>query len=199
MTLRELKVERTRDLIGEVAFTLFRDKGFAATTVEEIAAAAEVGARTVYRHYPTKESLALSSFVKAFDTALADLRACPEDMPVPEVLRVLLDSVLSSHTGRPEPLLTAFRIAKDNPSVLAHFSYTIREWEAELQREVARRIGGRQADYAGAMAVSVTAAVFATAFRTWFEDDGRSDLRRLTSEVLELTRSGAVPVPTPLA
>ena len=62
MTLRERKMERTRTQIAETAMTFFRDKGFAATTAEEIAAAAEVGARTVYRHCPTKESLALSGF-----------------------------------------------------------------------------------------------------------------------------------------
>ncbi|MCU1682776.1 MAG: transcriptional regulator, TetR family [Amycolatopsis sp.] len=79
MTRREMqmKMEQTRDLIGKVAFTLFREKGFEATTVEEIAAAAEVGARTVYRHYPTKEMLALSGFAKVFEAALEDLGACP--------------------------------------------------------------------------------------------------------------------------
>ena len=81
MTLREMKMERTRELIGEVAFTLFRDKGFAATTVEEIAAAAEVGARTVYRHYPTKEMLALSGFAEVFETdGRADLRRLTGEM-----------------------------------------------------------------------------------------------------------------------
>ncbi|MFI9387941.1 TetR/AcrR family transcriptional regulator [Kutzneria sp. NPDC052558] len=199
MTLREMKMERTRDLIGEVAFTLFRDKGFAATTVEEIAAAAEVGARTVYRHYPTKEMLVLSSFGKMFDTALLDLRACPEDTPVPEVLRVILDSVLQSHLDRAEPLLTAYRIAKENQPVLAHFTLTMREWQRELQRDVARRIGGRSADIVAEMAVAVTAAVFTTAFHQWFEQDGRADLRHLTRVVLELTRSGEVPAPAPLA
>lgn len=56
------------------AFTLFREKGLEATTVEEIAVAAEVGARTVYRHYPMKEMLALSGFTKVCETPLADLR-----------------------------------------------------------------------------------------------------------------------------
>jgi AcrR family transcriptional regulator len=199
MTLREMKMERTRDLIGEVAFTLFRDKGFAATTVEEIAAAAEVGARTVYRHYPTKEMLALSSFEKVFDTALADLRACPQDVAVPDVLRVILDSVLRSHLQRPEQLLTAYKIAKETPSVLAHFTYTMREWQLELQRDVAARVGGRSPEFTAALAVALTAAVFATAFREWFEADGQTDLRGLASEVLELLRSGEVPVPTRLA
>jgi len=196
MSLRELKMERTRDLIGEVAFTLFRDKGFAATTVEEIAAAAEVGARTVYRHYPTKEMLVLSSFAKVFETALADLRACPADVAVPDVLHVILESVLRSHLQRPEQLLTAYQIAKETPSVLAHFAYTNREWQLELQRDVAARVGGRSPDFTAELAVSLTASVFTAAFRKWFEGGGQADLRALTGEVLELIRSGEVPVPS---
>ena len=196
MTLREMKMERTRELIGEVAFTLFRDKGFAATTVEEIAAAAEVGARTVYRHYPTKEMLALSGFAEVFETALNDLRACPEDTAVPDVLNVILESVLQSHLKKPRQLLTAYKIAQVTPSVLAHFAYSMRDWQAELRREVADRIGGRSADLTAELAVAQTAAVFILAFRKWFETDGRADLRRLTGEMLELLRSGEVPVPT---
>ena len=196
MTLREMKMERTRELIGEVAFTLFRDKGFAATTVEEIAAAAEVGARTVYRHYPTKEMLALSGFAEVFETALNDLRACPEDAAVPDVLHVILESVLQSHLKKPQQLLTAYKIAKDTPSVLAHFAYANRDWQAELRREVAARIGGRSADLTAELAVAQTASVFILAFRKWFESDGQADLRRLTVEMLDLLRSGEVPVPT---
>lgn len=196
MTLREMKMERTRELIGEVAFTLFRDKGFAATTVEEIAAAAEVGARTVYRHYPTKEMLALSGFAEVFETALNDLRACPEDTTVPDVLNVILESVLQSHLKKPRQLLTAYKIAQVTPSVLAHFAYSMRDWQADLRREVAERIGGRSADLTAELAVAQTAAVFILAFRKWFETDGRADLRRLTGEMLELLRSGEVPVPT---
>lgn len=197
MTRREmqLKAEQTRDVIGKVAFTLFREKGFEATTVEEIAVAAEVGARTVYRHYPMKEMLALSSFTQVFETALADLRACPEDTAVHDVLHVILESVLRSHLKRPGQLLTAYRIAQDTPSVLAHFAYAIQSWQLELQHEVAGRIGGRSPDLVAEFAVRQAASVFIIAFRKWFESDGKADLRKLTSQVLELLRSGEVPIP----
>lgn len=59
MGLRELKRERTRRLISDKAFELFTDHGFGQTTVEQIAAAAEVGPSTLYRYFPTKERLVL--------------------------------------------------------------------------------------------------------------------------------------------
>ncbi|TYB60136.1 TetR family transcriptional regulator [Nonomuraea sp. PA05] len=199
MTLRERKMERTRDLIAETALALFRDKGFAATTVEEIAAVAEVGARTVYRHYPTKESLVLSSFAIMFETGLKDLRACPEDAELPDVLRVILESLLRSHLGMPERLMTAYKVARDTPSVLAHFVYMLQLWETDLAREVATRVAGRSADLVAELAVRQTGSVFVLAHRKWFESDGRADLRELTVEALDLVRSDAVPVPSRLS
>jgi AcrR family transcriptional regulator len=49
--------QRNRDRIVEVARALVRAKGFDAVSMDEIAKGAEVGPGTLYRHFPTKESL----------------------------------------------------------------------------------------------------------------------------------------------
>jgi AcrR family transcriptional regulator len=57
--LRERKKARTRASLREHALRLFREQGYQATTVEQIAAAAEVSASTFFRYFPTKEDLVL--------------------------------------------------------------------------------------------------------------------------------------------
>ncbi|WP_040406801.1 TetR family transcriptional regulator [Amycolatopsis nigrescens] len=100
--LRARKKARTRNEIQRHALRLFRERGYAATTVEQIAEAAEVAPSTVFRYFPTKEDLAdltgyhslLDEFTKAFGEQPAGLSvveafrraflAVFEDMPPDE-------------------------------------------------------------------------------------------------------------------
>jgi AcrR family transcriptional regulator len=77
-SLRERKKARTRASLREHALRLFREQGYQATTVEQIAAAAEVSPSTFFRYFPTKEDVVLQDdmdtrMVEAFARQPADL------------------------------------------------------------------------------------------------------------------------------
>jgi AcrR family transcriptional regulator len=55
--LRERKKVETRETILREAFRLFRERGYTATTVDQIVEAAEVSRATFFRYFPTKEDL----------------------------------------------------------------------------------------------------------------------------------------------
>jgi AcrR family transcriptional regulator len=61
--LRERKKARTREVIQQHALRLFRDQGYAETTVEQIAEAAEVSPSTFFRYFPTKGDAVLAEFI----------------------------------------------------------------------------------------------------------------------------------------
>ncbi|MFD9947124.1 TetR/AcrR family transcriptional regulator, partial [Nonomuraea sp. NPDC059022] len=75
--LRERKKARTKALIQKEALRLFREQGYAATTIEQVAEAAEVAPSTVFRYFATKEDLVLLDqfppFVQALDALSGDL------------------------------------------------------------------------------------------------------------------------------
>ncbi|HWE69657.1 MAG TPA: helix-turn-helix domain-containing protein, partial [Acidimicrobiales bacterium] len=54
------KKQRTRTLLAEAAAALFYERGYDATTIDDIAAAAEISPRTFYRYFPTKEDLVVA-------------------------------------------------------------------------------------------------------------------------------------------
>ena len=61
--LRERKKARTKAAIQEHALRLFREQGYAETTVEQIAAAAEVSPSTFFRYFPAKEDTVLTDIM----------------------------------------------------------------------------------------------------------------------------------------
>src|SRR5713101_2274261 len=76
--LRERKKARTRAAIREHALRLFREQGYAATTVDQIASAAEVSPSTFFRYFPTKEDVVLQD---DFDVlALEVFEALPAEL-----------------------------------------------------------------------------------------------------------------------
>ena len=83
--LRERKKARTRAAIRDHAMRLFEEQGFAATTVDQIAAAAEVSQSTFFRYFPTKEDVVLSDDYDPL--MLAAVRDQPPDVPPIEAIR----------------------------------------------------------------------------------------------------------------
>jgi AcrR family transcriptional regulator len=58
--LRERKKARTRVSIRTEAIRLFREQGYAATTIEQIAEAAEISPSTFFRYFPTMEAVVVT-------------------------------------------------------------------------------------------------------------------------------------------
>src|SRR5581483_7155475 len=79
--LRERKKQRTREALRAVALRLFERKGFEITTVEEIAAAARVSPRTVFRYFPTKHDLVFNRTDERLGLLLTAVRGRPPEEP----------------------------------------------------------------------------------------------------------------------
>ena len=94
--LRERKKARTRASLREHALRLFREQGYQATTVEQIAAAAEVSPSTFFRYFPTKEDLVLQDDMDARMIEALE-RQPPELAPIPAV-RAAVTEVFGSYS-----------------------------------------------------------------------------------------------------
>ena len=77
--LRERKKLATRLAIHEAGMQLFAERGFAATTVDEIAEAAGVSRATVFSYFPSKEEIVFGDAAAAVDLLAARLRERPAE------------------------------------------------------------------------------------------------------------------------
>jgi len=94
--LRERKKARTRGAIQHHALRLFREQGYDATTIEQIAEAAEVSESTLFRYFPTKEDLVLWD---EFDPMLIQaFRAQPPGVSPIQALRASFPAVFDQLT-----------------------------------------------------------------------------------------------------
>ena len=90
--LRERSKARRKAAIIRAAYELFAERGYDATTVADIAEAAEVAPRTVAMYFPAKQDIALSRF----SDGAASLSTALRDKVAPVVLGDAAAAYLSS-------------------------------------------------------------------------------------------------------
>ncbi|WP_116205008.1 TetR/AcrR family transcriptional regulator [Amycolatopsis circi] len=118
MSLRERKRARTRQALIDAAMDLFERNGYDETTIADIAAAAEIGTRTFFSYFASKEELVFpdaESRVQALLEALAN--RATDDRPIDLLVRVLLDGgeVSDDIIGKLTPL--RMRLLQTVPAV----------------------------------------------------------------------------------
>src|SRR2546423_8590797 len=92
--LRQRKKQRTRETIARAAHQLFAARGYHATTLPDIAEAADVSTRTIFAYFPSKEDILFSDFPAMKDALAQALANRPEGE---EALQTVRQFILSSH------------------------------------------------------------------------------------------------------
>jgi AcrR family transcriptional regulator len=188
-SLRDRKKDRTRRTLQAEAVRLFAQQGFQATTIEEIAAAAEVAPRTFFRYFPTKEEVV---FWSEHQPMLAGFVAArPDHEPAAEALRRgLVDGLASFYEQDRDRLLERSKLACRTPALQPRW----RQQQADLAAGLADRLGTRPVDLeVRAIAAAIAAALF-VAIEEWQAKDGQEDLGGLIDRALGSVLAGPLQV-----
>ena len=93
MSLRDRKRARTRQALVDAAVGLFGRQGYEATTIAEIAAAADVGTRTFFSYFPCKEDLLFPETDRRVRVAVDAIAGrSPDEEPAEVLLRALREA-----------------------------------------------------------------------------------------------------------
>lgn len=197
MGLREAKMERTRRFIADTAFDLFVAQGYDDTTIEQIAAAAEVGTRTVYRYYSTKEALVVSFVENGLTAAMDAFLAQSDALPLAEALHAVVDSVEHTIGTNSARLLALYEIFDKTTGLRAGLADLCWSWRQRLAQEILRREDGAVDALFAALTAASTMNVIEVIVQTWTVNGGRVQIADIGRETLELLHTKAIPVPTP--
>lgn len=167
--LRERKKIETRLALARAAMRLFEERGYAATTVDDIAAAANVSRRTFFRYFSTKEEVFIVDplgKLAALHVALAD---GPPDEPTIAALRRGVVALAGAYF-EPDLIRAEARIAILEPVVAAAgLAYQVR-WEDALAMEVAADLGvDVNRDARPRIVAHTTVAILRAGVSAWFE------------------------------
>src|SRR6266576_2967823 len=91
--LRERKKQRTRETIARAGHQLFADRGYHATTLPDIAEAADVSTRTIFAYFPSKEDILFSDFALMKDALAQALAERPDGKDTLETVRTFILSL----------------------------------------------------------------------------------------------------------
>jgi len=140
MGLRDRKKLATRRKLGEVAFRLFTERGFDAVGVREIADAADVSVTTLFKYFPSKESLVFDEDEEIEAELVQAVRERPPGVSIPEALRRYMVQNLTQVDVSPEALSAMHQLIEETPSVAAYARQMWHRFEDVLAQTIAEEI-----------------------------------------------------------
>lgn len=173
--------------IQEAAMRLFLANGYEATTVQEIAAAAGVSHMTVFRHFPTKETLVLRD---EYDPLMLEIvRGRPATEHPLDSVGIAVGEVMGNlGPGEIAIFLQRLRLVNATPALQAWLWTNWMESQGLVAAALAER-GGVPTDPLALRVVSGIACVTAlTAALAWSEEEGRRPIAAVLAEAFAAAR-----------
>jgi AcrR family transcriptional regulator len=155
--LRERKKQQTREAIENAAHELFAERGYQATTLPDIAEAADVSTRTIFAYFPSKEDILFCEFGRMKE----DLgRALAERSEGRDALETVREFIISSHEEKGDRGSDELELSvMSDPELRGLLRARIAQLEEVIAPAIAEDLGAPPGDTrAQVVAASLTAA-----------------------------------------
>jgi AcrR family transcriptional regulator len=167
--LRERKKARTREAIIDAALDLFASKGFEATTIEDIAAAADVSPRTFFRYFDSKVDLVMARNEAHGDKIGPLIAARPASEGPLEALRQVIQQTMCELLADPS-VVRELQVMMGTPTLRNRAREHFYEEEAELVSALAARLGTDDADLTANVMAGAAASTIWTVIERWLAE-----------------------------
>ncbi|WP_405893014.1 TetR family transcriptional regulator [Streptomyces sp. NBC_01527] len=187
--LRERKKLKTRTAIRRSTYRLIAEQGYDATTIEQIAEAAEVSPSTVFRYFATKEDIVLTD---EYNPLLeAETRKRPADEPPLQSMRFVVTEALATLLAtEEEDLRRRTWLMVEVPAIRARMSETMSDTAKVLARVLADRSGRGADDLEVRVFVAAVLGALREVTLYWGEHGQKGDLIAMVDQALDTLEGG---------
>ena len=158
---RDRRLSRNRGQIADAAVRLFERQGYSATTIEEIAAAADFSTSTFFRMFADKEEVLFYDFPERLDELRA-IFAQPHGNAWQAIRRAFIDFAQRWDAEADDLGCRRARLFHAEPSLRARYLARNAEWEETIQQILIAEFGDNAQ---GRLSASVVAGAAVAAFR----------------------------------
>jgi mycofactocin system transcriptional regulator len=175
--------------LERVALGLFARRGFAATTVDDIAAAAGISRRTFFRYYASKKDAVWGDFDNGLRQMSEALRRCGDDLPLREAVRT---AVISFNALAPEDVPAhrqRMALILHVPELQAHGTLRYAAWRAVIAEFAAGRLNRPVADLLPQLVGHLALGAALAAYTEWLrvEDADLGELLHAAFSAVDIT------------
>jgi AcrR family transcriptional regulator len=189
--LRARKKQRTRETIARVALELFVERGYHATTLGDIAEAADVSTRTIFAYFPSKEDILFCDFPAMKDAFARALAERPAEMDALEAVRNFILAI--PHGEKDARHLQQHLIVEGDETLRNHMRARRAQLEELVAAAVAQDIGAAEDDlrpYVVAASLLAAFEVLENKSETTPAPHSAEDLARVIDPVITFLRGG---------
>ena len=161
----------TWDHISNVAIDLFAAQGFDEVSVDDVAEAAGIARRTLFRYYPSKNALPWGDFDVHLDHMRDLLAGVEPDVPIGEALRTALLAFNSFDEQETARHRQRMRVILETAALQAYSMTMYGGWRAVVAVFVAQRLGSKAEDLVPQTVAWTMLGVALSAYENWLADE----------------------------
>ena len=181
---QERRNEQTRERIRLAAVRLFRENGYERTNVAEIADAADISQRTLFRYFRAKEDILFGKPESMLPKAQQFIIELDGQMSDWEVLHIALRTYAASMQAREEEVRPAVELIHEVPELHPRRTLMQERWALSVAEGLAKRSGQQEPSFDHVAMASAALGLYAAAVRRWLDEPARA-LPDLIDETFE--------------
>jgi AcrR family transcriptional regulator len=169
--LRERKRQQTRERLTRAAMALFIERGFEATTLDDIAAAADISRRSFFHYFESKEDVVFAWQ----EASTAALIAAVAARPANESMLTAAENAISAMVRQLEPgeAMAMAQLKRDNPALQARDQVKYEKLERALAEALGKRAGHKSEKLAARLVAMIATGAMRIGGELWAAEGAR--------------------------